>query len=129
MKRSWRDDEDVGYHVASSAFTTITDSIIDTHSAVKVLAITVTAEIFAFVMLYFAKDKVLDSLDESGSEVWIYAAIGTFVAGFLTVFASFPLLPTRYRKRIPKYAIWFVSVVAGLANIALFFVLLTFKIG
>ena len=50
MKDSWQDQEILERKVAWSAFTAITDSIIDTQSAIKVLAITVTAEIGAFAM-------------------------------------------------------------------------------
>ncbi|HEV8591070.1 MAG TPA: hypothetical protein VGQ55_03135 [Pyrinomonadaceae bacterium] len=127
MKRSWQDDEDIEYQVASSAFTSVTDSIIDTHSAIKVLAITVTAEIVAFAMFYFSKDKVLDFLAESGNNVWIYGSIGVFLIGFLTVFAAVQLVAGKFPGRVTKYTVWIVSIAAGLANIALFYVLINFQ--
>lgn len=128
MKKSWQDDEDIRYEVASSAFTSVTDSIIDTHSAIKVLAITVTAEIGVFAMFYVSKDKVLDYLAESGNNVWIYGSIGVFLIGFLTAFAAIRLVASKFPGRLPKYAIWIVSIAAGLANIALFFALISFQL-
>jgi hypothetical protein len=62
MKYSSQDPEELEYRVAKSAFFAVTDSISDTQGAIKVLAITVTAEIGAFAMLYVSKDKVLDFL-------------------------------------------------------------------
>jgi hypothetical protein len=126
MKNSWRDQEEVEAEVASTAFYAITDSIIDTHSAIKVLAITVTTEIGALAMFYVSKEKVLDFLEKEEG-FWIYGAIGVFLVGFLTAFAAFRLLPSGFRRRFFRYAVWAVSIAAGLANIALFFMLLTFR--
>jgi len=126
MKDSWQDEEVLERRVAQTAFTAITDSIVDTQSAIKVLAITVTAEIGAFLMFYVAKDKVLDFL-ESNENVWIYGSIGVFLVGFLTAFAGLRLIPSRFRRRLLSYTIWLISIIAGLANIALFFVLTTFR--
>ena len=114
--------------VATSAFTSITDSIIDTHSAVKVLAITATAEIGLFVMFYFAKDKVVEGLNDSEPNVWIYSAIAIFVIGFLTAFAGFRLVADRMPRLGRGITIWLVAGAAGVANILLFYVLLAFQL-
>jgi len=63
-------DEDLDYNqrklvgeVLDSAFTNVTDSIIDTHSAVVVLAITITLEISGLLMFFVAHDKVMAALE------------------------------------------------------------------
>ena len=126
MKYSWQDQEDVEYSVGKSAFFAITDSIIDTQSAIKVLSITVTAEIGALAMTYLSKGEVLKFL-EAGANVWIYASIGAFLVGFLTCFAAFRLMPIGFRRLFLRYTRLGICVAAGLANIALFYVLLTFR--
>jgi hypothetical protein len=125
MKDSW-DEQYVEYEVGKSAFKAVTDSIVDTQSAIKVLAITVTAELGAFAMFYFGKNEIYKFL-ESGDNVWVYAAIGTFLLGFLTAFAGLRLVPYRFRRRLLTYTVWGISVASGLANIALFYVLLTLR--
>ena len=52
VKLWWQDQEDVEYQVGRSVFYAFTDSIVDTQSAIKVLAITVTAEIGLFAFVY-----------------------------------------------------------------------------
>ena len=121
-------EEEVVANVAASAFTSITDSIIDTHSAVKVLAITVTAELGAFLMLFFAKDKALDSLNDSDANVWIWVSIAAFVVGFLIAFASYRMVADKWRHRHSGIYIWLVSIAAGIGNILLFFGILTLEI-
>ena len=115
--------------VAASAFSNITDSIIDTHSAIKVLAITVTAELGGFAMFYVAKDKVEESLADDETGVWIYAAIAIFLVGFLTAFAGYRLIANKWRHRYSGILIWIVSIAAGAANIVLFlaFLVLSFR--
>ena len=115
--------------VAASAFSNITDSIIDTHSAIKVLAITVTAELGGFAMFYVAKDKVEESLADDETGVWIYAAIAIFLVGFLTAFAGYRLIANKWRHRNSGILIWIVSIAAGAANIVLFlaFLVLSFR--
>ena len=76
------------------------------------LAVTVTTEIGAFLMFYVAKDKVLDFLESEGN-FWIYAALR--------------LAPVSTRRRLFATTIWLISITAGLANVALFFVLTTFQ--
>ena len=114
--------------VAAYAFSNITDSIIDTHSAIKVLAITVTAELGGFAMFYVAKDKVEESLADDETGVWIYAAIAIFLVGFLTAFAGYRLIANKWRHRYSGILIWIVSIAAGAANIVLFlaFLMLSF---
>ena len=115
--------------VAASAFSNITDSIIDTHSAIKVLAITVTAELGGFAMFYVAKDKVEESLADDETGIWIYAAIAIFLVGFLTAFAGYRLIANKWRHRNSGILIWIVSIAAGAANIVLFlaFLVLSFR--
>ena len=114
--------------VASSAFHTITDSIIDVHSAVKVLAITVTAEIVAFAMYYVSKDKVLEFLaDEQNGSFWLYASIAIFLIGFLTAFSIYRLISNKWRHRGSHIYIWLVSIAAGVFNVLLFFALTTLE--
>jgi hypothetical protein len=125
MRNSWLDTYGVRY-LGRSVFNAITDYITDTQSAITVLSITVTAELGAFAMLYVSKDKVIDFL-ESGDNAFVYAYIGVFLAGFFTTFAASGLVPDKFRRRISKFAIWVVSIAAGLANIALFFVLINFQ--
>ena len=105
----------------------MTESIVDTQSAIKVLAVTVTAEIGLLAMFYVSKDEVNKFL-ESGEEVWIYALAGVFLIGFFTAFAVFRLLPKSFPRPFFAYTIWIVSVAAGLANIALFYVLTNYQI-
>jgi hypothetical protein len=76
MKYSLQDEEDIERQVGRSAFFAMTDSIIDTQSAIKVLSITVTAEIGVLAMFYFSKDQVFEFL-KSGDNVWFYATFGS----------------------------------------------------
>ena len=119
-------DEVVG-EVATSAFFNITDSIIDTHTAIKVLAITVTAELGAFAMFYVSKDKVNDFLAESESNVWVYGSAIIFLIGFLTAFAIYRLVANKWRHYGSHVFIWLVSIAAGVLNVLLFFALITFE--
>ena len=125
----FNDDRDrVAGQVASSAFVNITDSIIDVHSAVKVLAITVTAEIVVFTMYYVSKDKVLEFLaDERNGSFWIYASIGIFLIGFLTAFSIYRLISNKWWHRGSHIFIWLVSIAAGVFNLLLFFMLTAFE--
>ena len=127
MKDVWQDSDEVERKVASSAFSSITDSIVDTDSAVKVLAVTVTAEIAAFTMLYVSKDKVQDYLAESGNNVSIYGSFAAFLIGFLTAFAAFRLIFGNFPRNAPGYMIWPISLAAGVGNVALFFLLINFQ--
>ncbi|MDI1242206.1 MAG: hypothetical protein PSX80_09830 [bacterium] len=113
--------------VVDSVFYNITDSIIDVHTAVKVLAITVTAEFGALAMLFVAKDKVLASIAESEDSLWIYAAILVYVIGFLTFFASYRLVANKWRHSYSSILIWPLSIIAGVANLFLFLALLTLE--
>lgn len=109
-----------------NAFSAITDSIKDTHSAITVLSITVTAEIGLIAFVLISKDEAYKFL-EAGDNVWIYAAVGLFLIGFLTTVAAYRFLPKSIRRRFFANTIWIVSIAAGLANIALFYVLMTFR--
>ena len=125
MKDAWRDQDELEYKVGKSAFFGLTNSIVDAQSAIKVLSVTVTAELGAFLMFYLGKDQVYEFL-ESGENVWIYASVGVFVVGFMTAFAAFRMLPRRFPKPFFGYTIWLVSVAAGISNIGLFYFLLHF---
>ena len=114
--------------VSSSAFANITDSIIDVHSAVKILAITVTAEIVAFAMYYVSKDKVLEFLaDERNGDFWLYASVAVFLIGFLTAFSIYRLISNKWRHQGAHIFIWLVSFAAGAFNVLLFFFLTAFE--
>ena len=114
--------------VASSAFSNLTDSIIDVHSAVKVLAVTVTAELVAFAMYYVSKDKVQDFLDDpNNGNFWFYAAMGVFLIGFLTAFSIYRLAANKWRHNLWHIYIWPVSITAGVSNVLLFFALTSFE--
>jgi hypothetical protein len=121
-------EEDVAVRVAASAFSNITDSIVDTHSAIKVLAITVTAELGAFAMFYVSKDKVVESLAESDLEVWLYGGLVVFVIGFLTAFAAYRLVANKWPHRRFRLYIWPVSICAGILNVLLFFGFVTLEL-
>jgi len=113
--------------VISSSFSELTDSIIDTHSAVKVLAVTVTAEIGAFAMFYVAKDKVLNSLSESDVDIWVYGGVAVFLIGFLTAFAAYRLIANKWPHQSAFVMIWLASLAAGLLNLGLFYVMVSFQ--
>jgi hypothetical protein len=124
----FNDDQDrlVG-RVARSAFANLTDSIIDVHSAVKVLAVTVTAEIVAFAMYYVSKDKVLEFMsDERNGSFWLYASIAIFLIGFLTAFSIYRLISNKWRHAGAHIYFWLVSFAAGASNLLLFFGLTSF---
>ena len=121
-----QDQEDVEYRVGTSAFFSAAHSIIDVQSAITTLAITVTGELGAFAMIYVSKDEVYKFL-AAGENVWIYASVAVFVMGFMTTLAAFRLMPFRFRRGTMSTAIWPVAVIAGIANIALFYALLTFQ--
>ena len=122
------DQDRVVGQVASSAFREITDSIIDVHSAVKVLAITVTAEVVAFAMYYVSKDKVLEFLeDEQNGSFWLYASIAIFLIGFLSAFSIYRLAANKWRHTGSHIYIWLVSIAVGTFNVLLFFFLTAFE--
>lgn len=113
--------------VAATAFYDVTDSIIDGHTAVKVLAITVAAEIGGIAMILFAKDLVRSSLYDADTDMWIYAGAAVFVVGFLTVFAIYKLAAKRWPHRSAGLMIWVISVAAGVLNICVIYVLVAFE--
>ncbi|HJS52077.1 MAG TPA: hypothetical protein VJ781_09280 [Pyrinomonadaceae bacterium] len=120
-------DEVVG-RVAASAFSNVTDSIIDAHTAIKVLAITVTAEIGLFAMFYVSKDKVTEFLAEPENDsFWIYGSAAIFVIGFLTAFAVYRLVAKKWPHPSARVFIWLVSTGVGLLNVLLFFAFITFE--
>ena len=119
------DEEELTARVVVSAFSNITDSIIDTHTAVKVLAITVTLEFCGLAMLYVAKDKVTEALAESDSEIWIYVSAAVFVVGFLNSFAIYRLVAKKWPHPGARLMNWLVSISAGVLNVLLFFALTT----
>lgn len=121
--------DDIAATAASTPFADLTESIIDTHSAVKVLAVTVTAEIVAFAMYYVSKDKVLEFLaDPQNGAFWVYASIGVFLIGFLTAFSIYRLAAKKWPHYGAGIFIWLASFAAGACNVFLFYVLTAFKI-
>ena len=129
MKNSFLQDEDrVMREVVSTASSSVLDSIIDAHSAIKILAITVTAELVAFAMFYVSKDKVQESLDDPDSGLLVYGSVACFIIGFLTAFAAYRIIERKLPRSVPKITIWLVSTIAGIANLALFFMLANFQL-
>ena len=108
-------------HLTTAAFSDATTSFIDTHSAVKVLAITVTAEIVAFAMFIIANEKVAELVDEYGVDYWFYGSTFFFFNGFFVAFAVYRLIANKWPHRGVRVLIWLVSIVAGALNIAVFF--------
>jgi len=121
------DPEELTDRVAVSAFSNITDSIVDTQSGITVLAITVTLEVGAIVMFIVAKDKVIDALDGADFDAWLYVAAGMFTVGFLNTFAIYRLAAKKWPHPGARLMNWAVSVIAGILNIGLFYALLTFR--
>jgi hypothetical protein len=113
--------------VASAAFSDATGSIIDTHSAVKVLAITVTAEIVALAMCQIAKDKVLEFIQEEGINVLFYGGAFFFFNGFFIAFAIYRLAANKWPHRGVRVLIWLVSIVAGTINVLIAFAMLALE--
>lgn len=126
MKLWLQDQDEVEHRVERTAFYAATDSIKDPQSAITVLAITVTAEIGLIAFVCINKDEAYKFL-YSGDEVWIYASIGLFLIGFFTTFAGYRLLPKSIRRHFLAYTVWIASVAAGIANIGLFYILMTFR--
>lgn len=110
--------------VVASSFSNITDSIIDTHSALKVAAITLTAEFGVLAMFVIAREKLVESLSEMGDDFWAYGSVAVFANGFLIAFAMYRLFAERWRYAWAHIVIWIISVAAGVFNLFLFFVLL-----
>lgn len=111
--------------VATAAFSDITDSIVDTHAAVTVLAITMTLEICGLGMLYVANDKVMATLNGSEVNVWFYVSAAVFLVGFLNAFAVYRLIANKWPHQGARLNNWLVSVIAGSLNLFLFFALTT----
>jgi hypothetical protein len=114
--------------IAQTAFSAMTDSIIrDTQRAIAALAITVSAELGALAMIYVSKDKLLDFIDKQG-DFWIYASFAAFLIGFFATFAAIRLMPQVIKQLFFSLTVWVISIGVGLANVALFYWLLTFQI-
>ena len=113
--------------VIRSAFENVTDSIIDPHSAIKVLTVTVTAELGAFAMIYVSKDKVQEFIADSDDNVWMYGSVAVFLVGFLTAFATYRLVADKWPHKHSHFITWFVSISSGILNVLLFFALLTLE--
>ena len=102
---------------ASAAFSDATSSIVDAHSAVKVLAITVTAEAVAFAMLLMASDKVFQLISENGVNVLFYGGAFFFFNGFFIAFALYRLAANKWPHRGVRFLIWIVSIFSGAVNV------------
>jgi hypothetical protein len=108
-------------NVVDAALSNVTDSIIDTHSALKVLVITVTAEIGLLTMLFVAKPEFIEEYEP---DIWMYAAIAFFLIGFLTAFAMYRMIARKWIHRNSGIYIWLVSIAAAIANVFLLFAIL-----
>ena len=109
--------------VGSAAFSDATNAIIDTHSAVKTLAITVTLEIVAVAMFTIAKDKVVELVENSGDDLWFYGGAVFFFNGFFIAFALYRLIADRWPHRGMQIFIWLISFAAGALNVLVLFAL------
>src|SRR6478672_95011 len=116
------DQDDVASEVASSAFRNVTDSIVDTHTAVVVLSIAGAAEIGGLVMLRMARYEVQRALERSDLDVWLYSAAGVFVVGFLISYAFYKMAARKWPHPTAYIMCWLVSIMAGVGNIVLFFI-------
>ena len=115
--------------VASAAFSDATSSIIDTHAAVKVLAITVTLEAVAFAMFIMAKEKVAEMIENSGVDFWFYGGAVFFFNGFFIAFAIYTLIADRWPHRGARTYLWVLSIAAGALNVFVLFVLAAMATG
>ena len=103
--------------MASAAFSDATSSIIDTHSAVKVLAITLTLQVVAIAMFVIAEEKVAELIENSGDDFWLYGGAVFFFNGFFIAFAVYRLIANRWPHRGMGIYIWLVSTAAGAINV------------
>jgi hypothetical protein len=104
--------------VAQSVFLNIIDSIIDTHSAVVVLAIAGALEIGVLAMLIFARDQVVSSFSAPNSTTYMWAYPIAVVNGFLLSLAV-----ARLAVRRSGFMTWLVSMAFGFLNGCILFVL------
>lgn len=79
------DADSVADEVASSAYDEILESASYPHSAFKILAIAVAAEIGLIAMFFVAGDKVQGFLYD---ENFLYLALALFAVGFLIAFTT-----------------------------------------
>ena len=134
------DADDVESEVASQAYDEVLESAGSPHSAFKVLAITVAAEIGLIVMFLVAGDRVEGFLYD---ENFAYLAMAVFVIGFLTAFTTFRMFEHSWDQRPQSNSIspsifsghaarphsasmwiWFISTAAAVFNMILFYLLL-----
>ena len=125
--RGYQDEDRMVREVAQTAFYDVTDSIIDAHTAVKVLALTFAAEAGGIAMTIIAKDKVKAALADSEGDAWIYAGAAVFLVGFLFVFAIYKLAARKWPHPGAAVFLWLVPIAAGALNVLLFFALLTLE--
>ena len=121
-------DTEMERRLVTSVSSSVLDSIVDTQSAMKILAVTVTTEFVAIAMFYVSKDKVQEFLADSDNNAAIYGSIGIFLIGFLTAFAAYRMIGDSLPYSIPKFTVWPVSIAAGIANLALFVLLISFQL-
>ena len=130
---------------ADEAASFVADEILESasypHSAFKVLAIAIAAEIGLAAMFLLAGDRVGDLFAD---ETFLYVAAAIFVTGFLIAFTTFRMFEhswgTGRRPGSPSLSIvsgpaprpysggiwiWFLSTAAGVLNIILFYLILS----
>jgi hypothetical protein len=71
---------------------------------------------------------VQESLADPDSVLLTYGSIAVFVIGFLTAFAIYRLIGRSIPRAVPTFMIWPVSIGVGIANLALFFFLVSFQL-
>jgi hypothetical protein len=110
------------YKVGQTALANIANSIVDVHSAVKVLAIAGALELGGLAMLIIGRDEVLRSIAASPhSRTLLYGCVIAFLTGFFLAFAVYRLA-TRGRS---GFMIWPVCAAFGFLNGCIVFVLTT----
>jgi hypothetical protein len=101
----------------------------DTHAAITTLAITITGELGSFVMFYFAKDKIRESLYEVRTDddrtPWIWGAFAVFFIGYFTAYAGYRLITKKWPQFRSKIYFTLATFAAGFGNLLLFYALIT----
>jgi hypothetical protein len=114
------DEQQLAVTVAVSAFSNILDSIVDTHSAVVVIAITTALEVGGLAMLIFARDQIVNVFAAPNSTTYMWAYPVAVINAFLLSLGVARLLVRR-----PSFMVWLLSMAFGFTNGCVLFVLTT----
>ena len=104
----------------------------DTHAAITTLAITITGELGAFVMFYFARDKVQESYYQIQTDddhfAWTWAGVAVFLIGYFGAYAAYRLITKKWPQFRSKIYLTIVTFAAGFGNLLLFYALITIEL-